>query len=278
MKYFTSIFLNIKSSMTEPYYQGVAAELAYFFLLSMIPIVMALGQLSGLFSVSLEYVVETIATYAPKEFTSMVLPYLTDHNNSQGFSIFFLIIALWLASKGMYALIRISDYAYSSPLPKGKYAYQLKYIFQHLKAVLLTFLMLFVIISALLLMVFGNVIADGLILLLGNTTLTDFINGIWNILRFPIAFSIYFFIVMIIYSGMPSGRIHPKRVIPGTIFTSTGIVISSLAFMFYVSRFGNYGVIYGALSNIVILLLWFYIIGLILVIGIQVNLAFEKSH
>lgn len=277
MAKYKKILLNIISSMMDPYYQGTAAELAYFFLLSMLPIVMALGQLSGIFSVSLDYIIEMLERYAPNELAEIVLPYLSNSEGSGGFSILFLLIALWLASKGIYSLIRISNYAYASPLPERKYARQYNYIASHLKAVVLTFLMLFVIISALLAVVFGNVIASGLTAMFGDTIFTVFLNDVWNIIGLPLAFSVYFLIVMIIYSSLPNGRIHLKRVIPGTIFTSTGIIVFSLGFMYYVSNFWNYGVIYGALSNIVILLLWFYVIGYILVIGIQVNLAFEKN-
>lgn len=56
------------------------------------------------------------------------------------------------------------------------------------------------------------------------------------------------------------------------------LVIASLAFDFYISKFGNYGATYGSLGAVMILMLWLYIAGLVLLIGSEINAVLEHSR
>ena len=63
----------------------------------------------------------------------------------------------------------------------------------------------------------------------------------------------------------------------GALFTSFGWVIITTIYSFYINNYANYSVIYGGLANLVILLLWFYLLAYIFVIGLALNYREETS-
>ena len=267
--------------MSDPYYQNVAPGLAYYFLLSLVPIFILFGQFSGLFSLGLEYIAPFIENALPEELADFILPMITSPINGGSLiaNIIFLITTLYLASRAMYALVKISDHIYEIPPPDVKLSLLVQFIQQHLKAVVLTFFMLVVILFSLLIIVFSGALFDFLLqgIFKENARLNS-LNHLWNLVALPLSFCLFFGILLLIYWGMPSRRIPLKRVIPGALFSSAGIIIASVAYLFYLRRFANYNILYGALENIVILLLWFFIIGYILEFGILLNSAMEKSR
>ncbi len=64
--------------------------------------------------------------------------------------------------------------------------------------------------------------------------------------------------------------------ITGAVLATLLWLLASLAFSYYVSNFGNYGEMYGAISAVVILMLWLYLTCLIILIGGEVNSASEN--
>lgn len=275
------IFVYLKDNMSDPYYQNIASGLAYYFLLSIVPIFILVGQFSGLFSLSLEYITPLIENSLPKEVAEFILPMISTPISRGNFiaNIIFLITTLYLASRAMYALVKISDYAYEIPPPDVKLPWLVLFLKQHLKAVILTLFMLIIILFALFIIVFGGAIFDFLMQdLFKQNAFFLYLNQLWNMLILPLSFCLFFGILLLIYWGMPSKRILMRRVVPGALFAAVGIIVASVAYLFYLRHFANYNILYGALANIVILLLWFFIIGYILEFGILLNTAIEKSR
>lgn len=274
------IFVYIKNDMSDPFYQNIAPGLAYYFLLSLVPIILLLGQFSGLFSLSMGYLVNFIRDYMPEQLGEFIIPLMESEMSRSGFiaNVIFLLTTLYLASRALYALIKISDYAYEIPPPDTKFAIPIMFIKQHVKAVIMTFFMLIIIIAALLVIVFGRTIIDLLLNYLKADTYLIYLSDLWNMLALPLSFCLFFVILLAIYWAMPSKRINIKLVVPGALFAAIGIVVASFGYMIYIKYFANYNIVYGALSSIVILLLWFFIIGYILEFGILLNSAVEKSR
>lgn len=264
------MFAYIRESMKDSYYNGIAAELAFFFLFSLIPILMVIGQLSGMFSVSLNFLIEMVTNYTPKELAEILKPYLKS-SDGQNTSLIFLILSIWFASQAFQAFIRISNYAYGFEV-KG-----IKTLIGVVKGFLLTLLVIFMILFGLIVVVYGRVIGNMATIYLSNSFNIQLeIGQFWYYLRYPAASVVFFLILSYVYSAAPIKRIAYSRVMPGALFGTVGSIIASLIFSFYVAHFASYDIIYGGLANIIILMLWFYIIGYILVIGIQINVAYEK--
>ena len=99
-----NMILMIYKRMNEPYYQGVAAELAFFFLLSMVPIAVILGEIMGVFSISIEVLADLVKEYADSEISENLINYLA-YKPSGAISAAFVVFALWAASKAQYSLV-----------------------------------------------------------------------------------------------------------------------------------------------------------------------------
>lgn len=271
-KRYRNMILMIIKRMTDPYYQGVAAELAFFFLLSLVPTAIILGELLGVFSVSMGVIRNLISQYVSPEIYATLVPYLT-YTSSGAISAAFILFALWAASKAQYSMMRISNYSFTGHPSGGR-----SYIRERIRAIKTILITLFTFAFSLLILVYGEVIIN-----LFTAYVNDFLNldftfdGIWFVLRWPVAFALYFLMISYNYYVLPSERIRFKKILPGSIMASIGMLIATWIYSYYATVFANYDLLYGSLAAIVALLFWFYILGYILVIGIQVNVVWEET-
>ncbi|MDY0395788.1 YihY/virulence factor BrkB family protein [Virgibacillus halophilus] len=84
--------------------------------------------------------------------------------------------------------------------------------------------------------------------------------------------SVVFFIVFLAFYRMaPNKRIYLRDAVAGALFTTICWQLVSLIFSFYVSTIGNYTATYGSLGAVIILMIWFYISGIIMIIGGIIN-------
>ncbi|MDX8361559.1 YihY/virulence factor BrkB family protein [Cytobacillus sp. IB215316] len=242
---------------------GLSAELAYFFLLSLFPFLIFLVTLLAYLPVSQEDVMEVFQQFAPGETLEMIeanLKLIVGSQNSTLLS-FGIIGTIWTASIGMNAVVRAFNRAYEvnesrSPLvARGV-------------SILLTFAMIFVIVVALLLPVFGQKI--GLFISSSFGFSIEFMNA-WNAVRWILSSIILLVVFSFLYFIAPNKRLKMKEVTTGAIFATVGWIIVSVAFSYYVESFGNYSSTYGSLGGIIVLMIWFYLTGMTIIVGGEIN-------
>ncbi|MGB3797774.1 MAG: YihY/virulence factor BrkB family protein [Alteraurantiacibacter sp.] len=61
-----------------------------------------------------------------------------------------------------------------------------------------------------------------------------------------------------------------REVVPGALLASSGLVLLTLAFSFYVANFGSYNATYGSLGAVVVLLTWLYLSAYVLLFGAEI--------
>ena len=96
---------------------------------------------------------------------------------------------------------------------------------------------------------------------------------LWNIIRFLLIAGILFGVLFLLYYYAPGRKYAPRQVLPGTLIASLSWVAFSVIYASYVETVGSgrYSVLYGALGTVVILLLWLYFSGFVILIGAEVN-------
>jgi len=269
---FLNMTLLIIKRMTDPYYQGVAAELAFFFLLSMVPIAIILGEVMGVFSISMGVIRDLLSQYVSADIYENLSTYLT-YTPSGAISAVFIVFALWAASKAQYSMMRISNYSFTGHPSGGRSWFR-----ERIRAIKTILITLFTLVFSLLILVYGEIIISIFTAYVKQFLNLDFtFDDVWFVLRWPVAMALYFLMISYNYYVLPSERIRFRKILPGSIVASAGMLLATWIYSYYADIFANYDLLYGSLAAIVALLFWFYILGYILVIGIQVNVVWEET-
>jgi len=265
--------------MSDPFFANVAPGLAYYFLLSIAPIGFVISYAAGLFFLNSSLIIKAINRYLPEELADIIVPFITNHSTSSGVlpTILFAIFTLYLGSRGVYMLIKVADYANGTLAAPTSKEVPIVFLKRHAKAVLLTGLLIAIMLLSLVGMVFGKALIDWVITFTSVKGLNQILYEIYYYLSFPIAFGLVFITLAIFYALMPIEHLKLKKVMPGAAVGTFGLLVASLGFLIYIKYFFNSNVIYGALSSIILLILWFFLMAFMMVIGIIVNKAVDET-
>lgn len=242
---------------------GMAAQLAYFFLLSLFPLLIFMTTLLAYTPLGQDDLFNVIKEFAPEDSFNMVRKTLDEvmANRNGGLLSIGIIGTIWSASNGMNGLMRSLNRAYD--VEEGR-----PFILARGLAIILTLAMIFVFLLALLVPVFGKQLGMFVFSYLGYSN--EFLH-IWGVIRWTLTPIILFIIFFAIYLLAPSTKVKFKTAAPGALFASLGWIIVSFGFSFYVSKFGNYTSTYGSLGAMIVLMLWFYLSAIIIMVGGELN-------
>lgn len=248
---------------------GLAAQLAYFFILSLFPFLLFLLNLIPYLPIDMDLILNTIADFAPEEVVGLIssnMHALTIQNS--GLLSISIIGTLWAASNGVNAITRAFNYAYRIERKRS-------FLISRLIAVILTIGMVLIIILALLLPVFGRMIGQHIFSWLGLTE--DFL-AMWGTLRWIVSSLIFFIALLFLYKLAPNLRLAFSQVVWGAVYATLAWQLVSWGFSFYVNNLGNYSATYGSLGTIIILLIWFYLFGIIIITGGILNAVIQEKN
>ncbi|RYG73272.1 YihY/virulence factor BrkB family protein [Lentibacillus lipolyticus] len=249
---------------------GLGAQLAYFFLLSLFPFLLFLMTLVGYLPLDDLAIIEFIETYAPGKIADLIqenVRQLVNNQNGQLLSIG-IIGTLWSASNGINAIMRGFNRAYNVDEDRS-------FIVTRLIAIVLTIAMIAVIFIAFLLPIFGKAIGVYIFTFFGAS---EVFLQVWNAMRWVISSVVFFIVLVALYKMAPNKRIYFKNVVWGALFATVGWQLTSLAFSFYVSSMGNYSATYGSLGTVIVLMIWFYLSGIIIMLGGVINATLRARH
>jgi membrane protein len=99
----------------------------------------------------------------------------------------------------------------------------------------------------------------------------------WKIVQWPVVFSLVTFAIAMIYYYAPDAEQEWIWITPGSILATLLWLLISLGFKFYVVNFTSYNATYGAIGGVIVLMLWFYVSGLAVLIGAELNAEIEHA-
>ena len=265
------ILLGIKY-IRLPYYQGFAAQLAFYFLLSVVPAIILLSQLLGVFAIPLEVIEDIISEYlygeAIETFRGIIGQAPTGPMNA-----LFLLVALWSASRVQFSMIRIMNLTMTDGQVKGGGFFKDR--FKALKIILFT---LFTITLALIILVYGEMLLRIFFDPINRALQIEYEMGrLIHALRWPAALILYFFMVSYNYYALPYEKVKFKDVLPGSIFASVAMLLVTFLYSIYMTYIANFDIIYGSLAIAVALMFWFFFLSWALVIGIVFNKVYHET-
>ena len=257
-----NILAMIIQQFQDPFYQGVAAQIAFSLFLSIIPIIILLSQLLGLFSLSLSEIQHLFGDYITDEGMALVSG-LLDYSPSGLNNTFLGIVAIWAASRVHFSLLRVTNYTLTDGEVIGK-----GYVRDRLASIRNILMTVFTIGFSLIVIVYGELIIK---LTFGAVVGEEISTAAWVLIRWPVSIGLYFLMISYNYYMLPTHKVPFKDIIPGSIFAAVGFWVVTYAFSLYTSLAAGSDIIYGSISNIIGLMFWFWLLAWVMCIGVSFN-------
>jgi membrane protein len=251
-----------------------AAILSFYFLLALFPLLLFLIALLGSFADAGTELRHNLLTYlraiVPVSASDLINTTVDEisQKSSGGKLSFGLLTSLWFASSGMGAIIEGLNIAYDVKETSAWWK-------RTLLAIVLTIALAVLIITALALMFYGSRIAEGIANRYG---LGAAFTSLWTVLQWLFVLVFVFLAFQLIYYFAPD--LHEQQLRWLTPGAAVGVILWLLvSFLFgsYLNFYNTYSVVYGSLGAVIILLLWFYLTGVTILIGGEVNALIEQA-
>lgn len=261
-------FKRVFEVISKPEMQVLPGQMAFFFVLSLIPLLALVGLILTSFSVSSDNLINMLNSAIPKEVVELLLPAINNPTLSGGLIIFF-FSAFLLASNGASSIITASNQIYKVDNPN--------FIKRRIKAILMTIILVSIILFMLLVPALGDSITQAIKIAGNGNKATEIIYIVYQVLKYPLTIFLVYFDVKLLYVLAPNKQIQSNTTTFGAVFTTIGWILATEAYSFYLSRFSKYDIFYGSLSSILILLLWVYLISYIFVLGMALSASLEQN-
>ncbi len=264
-----SFWRNFKKVLKRPEMAILPGQLAFFFVLAIVPTITLITFGAGLLNLSTDVIYNFLANAFSNDIAQMLLN-VTDISYG-GVHVFFLVIVgYYIASNGPASIIITSNTIYGEE--------QNSFLERRVKALVMTLFLVILFIFMLIVPVFGNILIKLIQSVNLNATITKRITKIFLLLNGPLTWLIIYIFIVLLYTIAPNKKVKSKNVGYGALFTSIGWILVTGIYSFYINNIAHYSTFYGGLANIVILMLWFYILAYIFTIGMALNYRKEEEE
>lgn len=258
---------NFKKVLFKPEMAILPGQLAYFFVLAIVPTITLISYEAALLNLSTDVIYDFIGSAFSSDIASMLLA--TSASREKGIGFFLVVIVgYFIASNGPASIIITSNTIYGEK--------QEGFFRRRLKALIMTFVLVLLFIFMLIVPVFGTKIIELFKFVDLNSNVTDNVSMIITILQGPITWLIMYFFIKILYTMAPNKKVRSKNVGYGALFTTFSWIIITYIYSYYINNIAHYTTFYGGLANIVILMFWFYLLAYAFTIGMALNYRKEE--
>ena len=250
---------------------GLAAQLAYYFFLALFPALLVLLALASFLPAEdlVARAVTMLQGVAPEEVITIIRDQLSQIGSERrgGLLTLGLAGALWSSSAALVAIIDALNHAYD--VEDARPWWQ-----QRLTAILLTIGVALFLLVSIALVIAGPELAS---FLTDRVGLSAAFEWTWKILQWPLVFVLVATAFGFIYYFAPDVDQDWVWLTPGSVLATALWLLGSLAFRFYVVNFGSYEESYGTVGGVIVLLLWLYLSGLVIIAGAELNAEIEHA-
>lgn len=247
-----------------------AAQLAYFLTMTFFPILICISAFVSRLDLTMTSLLENLRHVLPEGVFIVFRDYLgyLDSNLSTPMLIAGVFLTVFSASAAIRGLMSIMREIFGRSNFTG--------VRQIVASVLFSILLLVTIYLSLAVVVTGNWFFHLLGSLVGLTDLVDRVSA-WQWVKYLLLLVIVFLFILLLYRFVAPLKKPRPPVMPGALLAAVALVAASLIFSVIVSHSTRYSLVYGSLASIIILLVWLYLCGNILILGNVVNYVID-SH
>lgn len=241
-----------------------AAQLAYFLTLTFFPILICVSAFLSRIDFSLIRLLDDAKPLLPEGVELIFRDYLgyLDNNFSNAMLIAGIFLTLLFASAAIRGLV-----AFMSELFGREPDISLRSI---VTSVLFAAFLLFTIYLSLAVLITGNWFFHSIEELVGISDLVARF-GFWQWLKYLLLLCIVFLFILLLYRFTAPTRNPYPPIVPGALLASVALAGSSIVFAAVVSSSTRYSLVYGSLASVIIMLVWLYLCGNVLILGNVVN-------
>lgn len=241
-----------------------AAELAYFLILTFFPILICINAFVGLLKIDPYVVLNTLEPFLPQGLLNVVNDYLVyiTVNESSALLMAGIVMTLFSASAAMRGLMDSMANIYERESYGG--------IIKVVASVLFSILLLITIYASMVAVLTGNWFFN-LLKRYWPAWVPEIHRINWNWMRFVALWGLMLLLMVLVYR-MAAPRAKPRvPVFGGALLASVALVGASVIFSYFIGMSSNYSLVYGSLASVIILLLWLYLCGNIVILGSVFN-------
>ena len=240
-----------------------SAALTYYLLFAIFPLLILVSTILGILHLNVDLVTNALSQFIPHEVVNIVEMYLDYVSNTTSRELFWfsLVFSIWFPMRATSCLMHSVRKAFAKGAPETILGGQIRTFLFSLGLIFtmgLTFLMI----------MFGR---RALNFLSRWLTIPQGFIGAWNYLRFVIMGVIMALALALLYMLAQGERRPLRETLPGVCASLVAWMLLSLAFSYYVEHFAHYAELYGSIATIVVVLLWLYMSGTVLIMGAELS-------
>lgn len=258
---FQRFLKKLKETIKQPEMRILPGQLAFFLLLSIIPLFAVIGVIAARFNISLQTLITSLSNNLPEEVSDFIIN-ITGGRNINMNIVIFCISGFILASNGPHSMIIGSNLLYKI---ENK-----DFLTRRVKALLMCIILVILFLFILVVPAFGDQIIH-LIKEKSELNIDKTVSIVYSVLKYPVSIFIIFFFIKLLYVMAPDIKIPSNTTTLGALFTTLGWIVSTEIYSFYVKKFAYYNILYGSVANLIILFLWIYILSYIFMVGMALN-------
>ena len=256
------IILRLLKIMSKPEMLVLPGQLAFFFLLAIVPTVTLIAYGTSLFNVSYDFITNFVTKAFGGEIAELIVPIVQEISMTPAFFIT-LLVSFYTASTGASSIIITSNQLYNVK--------NTSFVKRKVKSIFMIFILIILLIFLLLIPAFGNKFIELVKYVNMNSSVTNFITIFIKVSQGPLSWFFTFFLIKIIYSMAPDAYIPSSYTTKGAIFTTVGFGLATGLYSFFVNNFAHYDILYGGLAHFVVLMIWLYLLAYVVTISLAIN-------
>lgn len=250
---------------------NLAAQQAYYFFFALFPALLGLLAFASFFPIAnlTDELFRMVGGVMPEGVWGMISTQLEkiQQQNAGGLLTFAFLLTLWSSSGAIVSMCSTLNAAYD--ITEGRPWWKVRLI-----AIGLTIGLSIFILVSMILVIGGPWLADKVAEVAG---LGAAFKWTWMILQWPLVFVLVATSIALVYYYAPDAEQEFVWITPGSVLATLLWLVVSLAFKFYIASFGSYTETYGVIGGVMMLLLWFYLSGIAILVGAELNAEIEHA-